>query len=251
MRSPTTSADTKDARRSGLAGSELGGQRREQLARDSLPHEARRLVFAGGRAHHADHPAAALLGLEDADHEAREPLADGRPVAPEQVGEHDAGFERQFGSRPRAIGVSVGCARIATSGSGGRQRLVAELAQRVVAAPEQLARDRPTGAVAAEALGGLLARRPRDRDRQLGRGGITPSSLVTMKVKVSAMGAIKEITDVLSVVPLGEVDSLEVKRMGLTGVMEISAGGGTFKLEGKPGDMKELAEVFARAKAAA
>ena len=29
-----------------------------------------------------------------------------------------------------------------------------------------------------------------------------------MKVKVSAMGAIKEVTDVLSIVPLGEVDSL-------------------------------------------
>jgi hypothetical protein len=33
--------------------------------------------------------------------------------------------------------------------------------------------------------------------------------------------------------------------------MEITAGSGSFKLEGKPGDMKELAEVFAGAKAAA
>jgi hypothetical protein len=82
-----------------------------------------------------------------------------------------------------------------------------------------------------------------------GAVAITPSSLVTMKVKVSAMGAIKEVTEVLSTVPLGDVDSLEVKRMGMTGVMEITAGGGSFKLEGKPGDMKELAEVFARAKA--
>jgi hypothetical protein len=39
--------------------------------------------------------------------------------------------------------------------------------------------------------------------------------------------------------------------MGMTGVMEVSAGGGSFKLEGKPGDMKELAEVFENAKAAA
>jgi hypothetical protein len=84
-----------------------------------------------------------------------------------------------------------------------------------------------------------------------GAVAITARNLVTMKVKVSAMGAIKEITDVLSIVPLAEVDSVEVKRAGLTGVMEISAGGGSFKLEGKPGDMKELAEVFARAKAAA
>jgi len=84
-----------------------------------------------------------------------------------------------------------------------------------------------------------------------GAVAITPSNLVTMKVKVSAMGSIKEVTEVLSTVPLAEVDSLEVKRMGMTGVMEISAGGGSFKLEGKPGDMKDLAEVFARAKATA
>jgi hypothetical protein len=84
-----------------------------------------------------------------------------------------------------------------------------------------------------------------------GAVAVTATSLVTMAVKVSAMGAIKEVTEVLSVVPLGDVDSLQVKRMGLTGVMEIKSGGSSFKLEGKPGDMKELAEVFERAKAAA
>src|SRR4051812_12017891 len=84
-----------------------------------------------------------------------------------------------------------------------------------------------------------------------GAVAVTPTSLVTMKVKVSAMGAIKEVTEVLSIVPLADVDALEVKRAGMTGVMEITAGGSSFKLEGKPGDMKELAEVFERAKAAA
>jgi hypothetical protein len=79
---------------------------------------------------------------------------------------------------------------------------------------------------------------------------ITATSLVTMKVKVSAMGAIKDVTEVLSTVPLAAVDSLEVKRVGMTGVMEITAGGSSFKLEGKPGDMKDLAEVFERARAA-
>jgi hypothetical protein len=79
---------------------------------------------------------------------------------------------------------------------------------------------------------------------------ITATSLLTMQVKVSAMGAIKEVTEVLSVVPLGDIDAFEVKRFGLTGVLEITAGGGSFKVEGKPGDMKELAEVFERAKAA-
>jgi hypothetical protein len=84
-----------------------------------------------------------------------------------------------------------------------------------------------------------------------GAVAVTPTSLVTMKVKVSAMGAVKEIADVLSVVPLAEVDSLEVKRMGMAGVMQITARGGSFKLEGKPGDMKEFAEVFQSAKAGA
>jgi hypothetical protein len=84
-----------------------------------------------------------------------------------------------------------------------------------------------------------------------GAVAITASSLVTMKVKVSAMGAIKEVTDVLSTVPLAEVESVVVKRMGLTGVMEVTTAGGSFKLEGKPGDMKELADVFDRTKAVA
>jgi hypothetical protein len=125
---------------------------------------------------------------------------------------------------------------------------------------------KPRGSMTAAAGGGLIAseigarwagkqtKRAAAAEITLGRPGavaITATSLVTMKVKVSAMGAIKEVTAVLSVVPLGDVDSLVVKRMGMTGVMEISAGGGSFKLEGKPGDMKELADVFDRAKAAA
>jgi hypothetical protein len=125
---------------------------------------------------------------------------------------------------------------------------------------------KPRGATTAVAGGGLIGREIGSqwagRQRKgaeaagltIGNPGavaVTPSSLVTMKVKVSAMGAIKEVTEVLSTVPLAEVDSLEVKRMGMAGVMEISAGGSSFKLEGKPGDMKEFAEVFARAKAGA
>ena len=125
---------------------------------------------------------------------------------------------------------------------------------------------KPRGSMTAVAAGGVIAKEIGVRWAAKQRSGaeaaaieignpgavaVTASSLVTMKVKVSAMGAIKEVTDVLSVVPLGEVDSLVVKRMGLTGVMEITAAGSSFKLEGKPGDMKELAEVFARAKAAA
>jgi hypothetical protein len=124
---------------------------------------------------------------------------------------------------------------------------------------------KPRGAMTAAAGGGLIASeigaRWAGKQRtgadaagiRIGSPGavaITPTSLVTMSVKVSAMGAVKEVTEVLSVVPLGEVDSLQVKRMGLTGVMEITARGGSFKLEGKAGDMKELAAAFERAKVA-
>ena len=84
-----------------------------------------------------------------------------------------------------------------------------------------------------------------------GAVAVKPTSLVTMKVKVSALGSIKEITEVLSVVPLAEVDSVEAKRMGMAGILEITAGGSAFKLEGKPGDLKEFAESFEQAKAAA
>ena len=82
-----------------------------------------------------------------------------------------------------------------------------------------------------------------------GAVAVTPTSLVTMRVKVSMMGQIKEITEILSRVPLAEVDSLDVKRMGTAGVMEIIAHGNSFKLEGKAGDMKEFATAFERAKA--
>jgi hypothetical protein len=83
-----------------------------------------------------------------------------------------------------------------------------------------------------------------------GAVAVTAQNLLTMQVKVSFMGQIKDVTEVLSSVPLTEVDSLEVKRMGAAGVMEISTHGSTFKLEGKAGDMKEFASAFDRARAA-
>jgi hypothetical protein len=82
-----------------------------------------------------------------------------------------------------------------------------------------------------------------------GAVAVTATSLITMKVKVSALGSIKDVTEILSVVPLTDVDAVEAKRMGMAGVLEITTGGSSFKLEGKPGDLKELAEAFERAKA--
>ena len=85
-----------------------------------------------------------------------------------------------------------------------------------------------------------------------GAVAVTPTSLVTMAVTMSfGGGQIKEVNEVLSTVPLADVDSIEVKRMGLTGVMKITAGGGSFKLEGKVNDMREVADAFERAKTTA
>jgi hypothetical protein len=89
---------------------------------------------------------------------------------------------------------------------------------------------------------------------QLGSPGavaVTPTSLVTMTVGVSLGGQIKEVKEILSVVPLAHVDSVEVKRMGFAGVMAISVAGTSFKLEGKVADMREFAAAFDQAKATA
>lgn len=105
--------------------------------------------------------------------------------------------------------------------------------------------------------GGWAAKQRKGADAmgiQLGSPGavaVTPTNLVTMTVGVSVGGQIKEVKEILSVVPLTQVDSVQVKRMGLGGVMEISAGGHSFKLEGKVGDMREFAAAFDRAKSTA
>ncbi len=125
---------------------------------------------------------------------------------------------------------------------------------------------KPRGASTAAAGGGLIAseigsrwagKQRKGADAigvKLGNPGavaVTATSLVTMQVAVSMGGAIKEVKEILSTVPLAVIDTIEVKRMGLTGVMEITAGEVSFKLEGKVNDMRELAEAFERAKAAA
>ena len=109
---------------------------------------------------------------------------------------------------------------------------------------------KPRGATTAGIGGGVIVgaiggKKVSDQTEGAGAAGIvlgnpgavavTSTSLVTMQVKVSMLGQIKEITEVLSSVPLAEVDSLVVKRMGAAGVMEINAHGNAFKLKAKLG----------------
>jgi hypothetical protein len=138
----------------------------------------------------------------------------------------------------------------------------AKVGEQILAAAFAKPRGATTAGVGAGPIvGGIGGKRVSDQTKgaeaagiALGNPGavaVTPTSLLTMQVKVNFTGQIKEVTEVLSTVPLADVDSLEVKRMGMAGVMEISAGGSSFKLEGKAGDMKEFAEAFERAKATA
>jgi hypothetical protein len=124
---------------------------------------------------------------------------------------------------------------------------------------------KPRGATTMTAGGGVIAgevgaqwagKQHRGADAagiRLGNPGavaVTPTSLVTMEVKVSLTGQIKDVTEVLSVIPLAAVDSFEVKRLGMAGVAEIGAGDARFKLEGKVKEMRDLAQAFERAKTA-
>ncbi len=124
---------------------------------------------------------------------------------------------------------------------------------------------KPRGSQTAAAGGGLIATEIGHRIAGKQTGGaaaagidianpgavaVTASNLITMKVKVSMMGAIKDVEQVLSTVPLSAVDSFEVKRMGMAGVAEITAGGSSFKLEGKVDDLRNVAEAYERARPA-
>jgi hypothetical protein len=76
---------------------------------------------------------------------------------------------------------------------------------------------------------------------------LTNRRLVTLDLAISMTGGIKEVKDLLSEVPLDQVDEIKSK----WNVLTISAGGVQFKLECKPPAAKELARVFAATKTAA
>lgn len=124
---------------------------------------------------------------------------------------------------------------------------------------------KPRGATTAGVGGGLIsteigaqkagghARRGEEAGVELGNPGglvVTASDFITMEVGVSFTGQIKTVKEIKSVVPLEAIDGVEVKRMGMAGVMEINAGGTSFKVEGKVDDLRDFAAAFEQAKAA-
>lgn len=76
---------------------------------------------------------------------------------------------------------------------------------------------------------------------------LTSERVLTMGLQISLTGAIKEVTDLLSELPIDQVDEINSK----WNVLTISAGGAQFKLECKPPAAKAVAKAFAAARAAA
>src|SRR4051812_45143627 len=61
---------------------------------------------------------------------------------------------------------------------------------------------------------------------------LTGRRLMTLKVSYSMRGAVKGVREVLSAVPLSEVDSIEAKRVGLGAILVLAVSGGEpIKLE--------------------
>jgi hypothetical protein len=69
---------------------------------------------------------------------------------------------------------------------------------------------------------------------------LTRTRLLTMKVTISMMGAVKEVTEISSSLPISAVDTIESK----WNVLTITIAGTPIKLEANPGRSKEFAGVF-------
>lgn len=79
---------------------------------------------------------------------------------------------------------------------------------------------------------------------------LTPTRLLTLRLAISFTGAVKDVKELLSSLPLSDVTSLEVSRMGAAGVIKVAANGSEFKLEAKAGPAKQLAAAFEQARGA-
>lgn len=77
---------------------------------------------------------------------------------------------------------------------------------------------------------------------------LTERRLLTVKVSYSIGGAITAVKEVLSGIPLGEVESIDAKRAGLGGLLIITVRGGQpIRLECRVGRAREFVEAFTRA----
>lgn len=77
---------------------------------------------------------------------------------------------------------------------------------------------------------------------------VTDQRLITLKVSISMGGTITGVEEILSAIPLSEVDSIEAKRFGLGGILALTVRGGEpVKLECRVGRARELVDAFNQA----
>lgn len=120
------------------------------------------------------------------------------------------------------------------------------------------------GGVPAALIGGALGRKKQqqsaDSAEQVGFElaspmalAVTPRRLLSLKVTAPiGMGIGMKVTELVSAAPVGEVDSIEVKRLAAGKTITVTIRGSSFVLEAGAGaDAKGVAEALAQAKATA
>ncbi|HEY8764061.1 MAG TPA: hypothetical protein VIM18_07720 [Solirubrobacteraceae bacterium] len=111
------------------------------------------------------------------------------------------------------------------------------------------------GGIAPQAIGGMKIDRQKRAAEEAGLQLANPMALALTERRLLvlgvsapiAMGKGGDVKDLVSAVPLGDVDSIEVKRLLVGKTMTVGVRGVLFKLEAGAGaNVKGLAEVFAR-----
>jgi hypothetical protein len=131
-----------------------------------------------------------------------------------------------------------------------------EILASIVAQPRGTSNSK-VGGVAPQAIGSAWAKKSKEGAEAAGLQLTNPMALAVSDRRVlvfgiekSAMGKPTGVKELVSAVPLGEVESIQVKRLLVGKTVAISANGAEAKLEvGAGQDAKGLAEQFERAKA--
>jgi hypothetical protein len=133
-----------------------------------------------------------------------------------------------------------------------------EIVASIVAQPRGTSNSK-VGGLAPQAIGSAWAGKSRKGAAEAGLELTNPMALalsdrrlLVFGIEKSAMGKPTGIKELVSAVPIAEVDSISVKRLLVGKTMTVSANGADAKLEiGAGQDAKGLAEQFERAKAGA
>ena len=133
-----------------------------------------------------------------------------------------------------------------------------EIIASIVAQPRGTTNSK-VGGLAPQAIGGAWAGKSKKGAEAAGLTLKNPMALalsdrrlIVFGIETSAMGKPKAVKELVSSVPVGEVESIQVKRLLVGKTVKVSANGAEAKLEvGAGQDAKGLAAQFDRAKAGA